>query len=182
MWLCGYAGRSGQPSRAHLFHSRQQKFKDELLQSYCKGRENCLWVTVHGIGSSVSLQQNHFFCDLCTWSHCPHTRLYILKTRNQKSQKKNCCSWHDSIPYQKLEEHEKMLLEHPSYCMIGIDFVCLDIILDKICEQSKYFFSVMIWIFMVNVLNSETSCLGLLWILFSAFQHPQRSVHVFNNI
>ena len=41
-----------------------------------------------------------------------------------------------------LEEREKILLEHPSYRMIGIDFVCPDSVLDKICEQSKYFSSV----------------------------------------
>ena len=34
---------------------------------------------------------------------------------------------------------------------------------------------------MVNVLNSETSCLELLWMLFPAFHHLQRSIHVFNN-
>ena len=30
-----------------------------------------------------------------------------------------------------LEERDKILLEHPSYHMIGIDFVCPDIVLDE---------------------------------------------------
>lgn len=115
--LCGCASQSGQPSIAHLFHARQQKFKDELLQSYCKGRENCLQVTLEcGIGSSESLQQNNF---VVTYAHGRSV---------QKSQKQSLA--HDMSPSHvkelktKLsEEHEKMLLEHPSYRMIGIDRV-----------------------------------------------------------
>ena len=34
-----------------------------------------------------------------------------------------------------LEERKMILLKHPSYRMIGMDFVCPDIVLDKICEQ-----------------------------------------------
>ena len=34
---------------------------------------------------------------------------------------------------------------------------------------------------MVNILNSETSSLELLWMLFPALHHLQRSIHVFNN-
>ena len=44
---------------------------------------NCAWDWELSVTSAEPL-----FCDLYTWSHCPHTRLYILKTRNQKSQKK----------------------------------------------------------------------------------------------
>ena len=102
---------------------------------------------MRGIGSSESLQQNDCCCDVCTWSQCPHNRLDILKPTRQKSQKQPVA--HDMTPShvkelktKLLEEREKILLEHPSYRMIGIDFVCPDSVLDKICEQSKYFSSV----------------------------------------
>ena len=101
---------------------------------------------MRGIGSSESLQQN-VCCDVCTWSQCPHTRLDILQPRKQKPQKHSVV--HDMTPFhvkelkaKLVEEHEKILLKHPSYRMIGINFVCPDIVIDKICEQSKYFSSV----------------------------------------
>ena len=141
-----------------------KQFKDQLLQSYCKGREKCLQVTlVCGNGSAESLQHNNVCCDVCMWSQCPHTRLDILQTKKQKPQKQSVA--HDMTPSHvkelktKLsEEREKIFLEHPSYRMIGIDFVCPDIALDKVCEQSKYFSSIID----EYVLNSETSCLVLL--------------------
>ena len=99
-----------------------------------------------GIGSSESLQQNNVCCDVCTWSQCPHTRLDILQPRKQKPQKHSVV--HDMTPFhvkelkaKLVEEHEKILLEHPSYRMIGINFVCPDIVIDlsiniKICTES----------------------------------------------
>ena len=69
----------------------------------------------------------------------------LQPTRKQKPPKHSIV--HDMTPShvkelktKLVEEREKILLEHPSSRMIGIDFVCPDIVIDKICEQIKIFF------------------------------------------
>ena len=70
---------------------------------------------MRGNGSSESLQHN-FWCDVCTWSQCPHTRLDILQPRKQTKNILLFMTW--LHPMSKswtklLEERAKILLEHP---------------------------------------------------------------------
>ena len=103
-------------------------------------------ILVHGIGSSESLQQSEACCDVCI-SQCPYVRLDILKAPKQKRKRKYevhdvAPSHIDELKSRLVQERENILLEHPNYRMIGVDFVCPDAIISEVCKQSKYISSV----------------------------------------
>ena len=86
--LCGRAGRSGCPSRTHLFFSTRQKFKDSHLEKYCMDSENCRRIVVlQGLGCSEQVPKGASCCDGCRVD-VPYHRLDILKPASVNKRKR----------------------------------------------------------------------------------------------
>ena len=148
MQLCGRAGRSGRPSRAHLFYMPKQKFKHHLLQQYCTEQENCRCLALlRGIGSSEELCQNEMCFDVCV-PVVPYPNLDILKPGKTQRHKRRTVVHEigevisERLKTRLLEEREKIMDENPSYRMVGHNFVCPDAVIAELCKQAKYITSV----------------------------------------
>ena len=139
--LCGRAGRSGLSAQAHMFYSRQQKFKDPKLQQYCFGNENCRRITLlRSVGSLEDVSGSDACCDVCTPS-VPCVVLDLLVT--QKRKRRHLVRRVGKVTTEQLRlrlvaEREKLMSEHPGYRMIGADFVCSDAAIGELCQQAKY--------------------------------------------
>ena len=130
MQLCGRAGRSGRPSRAHLFYMPEQK--------YCTERENCRRLALlRGIGSSEELCRNEICCDVCV-PVVPYPNLEPGKT-----QRRQRCTMvrkigeviSERLKTRLLEERERIMDENPSYRMVSHNFVCPDAVIAELCKQ-----------------------------------------------
>ena len=106
---------------------------------------------LRALGSMEQLPFSNVCCDVCSSDNIPvrldfeghlisveppvrkKPRRAIRKVdeNNQKRLKENLKA-----------EREAYMLEHPSFQMLGLNFVCADSAIDKICENSKFINSV----------------------------------------
>ena len=150
--MCGRAGRNGCESRAHLIYSsKQKKFDDEKLCSYCVSIENCLRIHIlHAICEHVDSHSKSVpastCCLVCSGGDVPAERLNILKVGKAKPVKRKrpsirnvSASMKDKIKEAlRKERSEYMMKNCPHIPMIGIhQGVCSDEIIDDICSKAQ---------------------------------------------
>ena len=88
--LCGRAGRSGFPARAHLFFT-QKKISDCVLEQFCdlQNTENCLrGILLKGLESSCILRENAACCSVCCGGTEPYPKLNLVKQGRRCYQRK----------------------------------------------------------------------------------------------
>ena len=148
MQLCGRAGRSGRPARAHLFYMPKQKFKQQMLQQYCTEQENCRRLALlRGIGSSEELCRNAMCCDVCV-SVVPYSHLDILIPGKVQRRKRRTVvreigkDLSERLKARLQEERERIMDENPSFQMVGSNFICPDAAISELCTQAKHITSV----------------------------------------
>ena len=150
--LCGRAGRGGGASRAHIFYNPEKKKVDKEVKDFCAGKENCRRdVMLRAIGSKViSDRELNSCCDVC--SEVPSNVSFELLggSVSQKRKRRVAVRVVDEdleaeLRARLLKEREQYLELHPSYKMIGADFVCpLDVIND-LCSRARFIDCVYSW-------------------------------------
>ena len=117
MQLCGRAGRSGRPSRAHLFYMPKQKFEHHLLQQYCTEQENCHRLAL--LRGIEELCQNEICCDVRV-PVVPYPNLDILKPGKTQRRKRRTVVRKigevisERLKTRLLKERETIMDENPS--------------------------------------------------------------------
>ena len=141
--LFGRAGRDGRAVHGHLFFNNTslKKFcEDSALKTFCESKENCRRAQLlSSVGNTDSVRTaGGTCCDVCNSSQLPCERLNILKPIPLKRRKRQC-DLYDITEDLKREikeclrdERRKVIQENPSYNMLGPDFVCPDIVIDKL--------------------------------------------------
>ena len=126
-----------------IFVGNTDKISDSALQKYCTDKENCLRSNlIVSIGGSVQ-KTSRLCCSICNVS-CSLPRLDILLHRPVSRKKRR-------VPVRKIdqslllelksrleEERNKYVVEHPCMAIFGLQFICSDNVIDKICSDAKY--------------------------------------------
>ena len=146
--MFGRAGRTGCPSRGHLFYSDRnlKKIEDTTLSQFISSAENCRRQTlISGMGGSGCVRPSERCCDVCTpQAITANDRLNILEIgkamRRRKRVRVSVVSEDltKALKEQLLAERAKYLEENPCYLSVGASFVCPDVTVDELCSQAEY--------------------------------------------
>lgn len=145
--LCGRSGRGGHPARAHLLYSPKAVIKDPVLQLYCRGSECRRSVLLRGLGSSEESRVDPQKCCYVCHSSCLYPRVNFPKpVRSTRKRHINVreisADLRDELHSRLVKERNAIVDEHPSFPMIGSNFLCPDSVLDELCARASYVSSV----------------------------------------
>jgi superfamily II DNA helicase RecQ len=136
--LFGRAGRAGMPSLAHLFYSPKKLYykemKDFIRSGICRRK-----VLIGSIGGAVETTQSGC-CDTCS-VHPNSSRLNIFSVsieRRRRHRRVVRSVDQDDLEKKLVTAREEFLKGHPSFRMIGVEFICPPIHHQKICRSKVY--------------------------------------------
>lgn len=131
------------PSLGHLFYSTKKVCDDGDMVQFLKGGECRRKILIESIGGVVE-RSTTACCNICS-VHPLSSRLDIIHRRagtNKRTRKRAVRSIEQEELKKKLElAREDFLDKHPSFRIVGIDFVCTNLAIEKLCEEAKYLHS-----------------------------------------
>ena len=121
-----------------------EKIRDAALKSFCADQENCLRSSmITAIGDSAP--NNPLCCIACNpTAFSDEGRLDILKLGKVVRKKRRVAVRKVGKPELsliklKLEmERSKFLSEHPTLGILGLQIVCPDAVINRICDSAKF--------------------------------------------
>lgn len=144
--LCGRAERGGMASRAHVFFSLNQPKRDAKIEEYCTSKENCRrQMMLRALSARETHPESLPCCDCCNPSKCPQQlhfepEIAISSRRKRRTAvklvDKEC---KHALKDALLKGVEAFMEEHPSFKMFGRSFVCPECIINKICDEARFF-------------------------------------------
>lgn len=125
------------PSRAHLFYSTK-KVLDKELESFVTNtcRRQSLLQSVGGLAD----RSDHEYgcCDVCG-AGTVSTRLNILINKvNKRKAKRVRRAVSPNLEAKLITAREQVLEEHPSFRMVGVNFLCPDASIKKLCKEAEF--------------------------------------------
>ena len=148
--MCGRAGRGSSASRAHLFFSSRRKKISPVVKEYCASKENCRRLfMLKALGSTEQVSSDHPCCDVCSRDSIPD-RLHFeafptdapVRKRTRRAIRKVDKDLEEKLRENLKAARQAYIQEHPSFQMLGPNFVCADSAIDKICQNAKFISSV----------------------------------------
>ena len=135
-------------SRGHLFHTVITKpEEDQGLANFITNSENCRRLSLlQGLGDSSTTDASNRFecCDCCcpsALSSSAYCRLNILKqgVASRVKRRRAARSVDKDLLKDKLvTARNSFLQQQDDFCAVGIQFICSDSVIDKLCEQAKF--------------------------------------------
>ena len=126
------------PSRGHLFYSARVTFSSEM-EVFVKGQSCRRQSLLASIGGVVDgLDDRVGCCDVCS-PQPASSRLNILDSIAPKRKKRRVKRAVDVNLEKKLKDiRGSVFKEHPEYRMLGIEFLCPNSTIKKVCEEAEY--------------------------------------------
>ena len=134
-----------------MYSTKQKKFKDENLRSYCQSNENCLRrPLLQSVGDHSGRVSATTCCSVCSGGEIPYKHLDILAIGKSKPSKRKGPKIREIDDCMKStirsalikEQSDFMLSECPEMGILGPESVCSDAIIDDICNNSRSIASV----------------------------------------
>ena len=144
--MCGRAGRDGSTYRAHIFFSQRKKL-GLVMKDFCEDTENCRRKKMLSfIGSTEALsRERSTCCDVCNPLEAssfvmvvtePHAT--IRKPRRQRVRRvasdSQLCQLRNSLEGFR----QSYLASHPSFLMLGADFVLPSAVISAIIQDIDF--------------------------------------------
>ena len=128
------------PSRGHLFYSSKKVYSCPEMESFIKER-NCKRITLLTSIGGVVEETNRGIdcCDVCGGDPVS-SRLKILSRSVVSRRKKRSRRLIDKkyLEGRLKEIRETVLSEHPAFRMLGVNFLCPDSTIMKVCEEATF--------------------------------------------
>lgn len=136
-------------SRAHVFFSSRQQKCDDQVKEFCTSKENCRrTMMLQALGVTETHPVTLPCCDVCDNRACPQYLNFTDTTlTNARRKRRTAVKVIDDtckleLKAALLREVDMYIEEHPSYRMLGRDFVCPSCVIEKICSEARFFNSV----------------------------------------
>ena len=131
-------------SRAHLFFSPGQKKCDSTVTEYCVSKENCRrTLMLQALGVSEHHPSSLPCCDACDNTLCPQILNFVTTTSTQHKRRTATKDINDTLRVELkaalMREVDAYITDHPSYRMMGREFVCPECAIDKLCSEARFF-------------------------------------------
>ena len=117
---------------------------DDSIEMFCADLENCRRIKIlRSIGSDEAVLENgQMCCDICNPipdSLSLHPKLLSLTRQKRRyTQRQVDEDLEKAIRQKLLQERDNYIQKHSHYLMIGIDFVCPNIVINDICKNSRF--------------------------------------------
>ena len=127
------------PSRSHLFYNKRT-LKNKDLELFVA--DNCRRRSLlEGIGGQVEDASDHVYgcCDVCSAGRVS-TRLDVVVSRVSRRKERRAVkrTVSSDLEDKLMAIREEVLEDHPSFRMLGINFLCPDSTIKKLCLEAKF--------------------------------------------
>lgn len=136
--LFGRAGRGGMPSIAHLFYSCKKKFDDKQMEIFVRSEGCRRNILINSIGGSLRVTPTEC-CDICS-ARPVSSRLNIFSAVVAKKKRRRAIRTVDEemLEQQLMMTRDDFLKRNSDFQIVGKDFICPDLTVKRICDESKY--------------------------------------------
>ena len=123
----------------------QRRLSESVLQGYCapKNTDNCLRSMLRGLESSIFCESD-VCCSVCSFGKVPYPKLDVLKPRVRKYQKQPIAirelskSLMKQFDIELKREREAVMVEKPCYQVLGVQYICCDVVIEELCSRAHY--------------------------------------------
>ena len=131
-------------SIAHLFYSTKKVFVSAEMEKFCNSTESCRRkLLIESVGGSVQGTTSEFCCNNCS-DYPTSSRLDIfgwLKVKKRKRRRAVRTVKLDLKEKLKLA-HAEFLQQHPPFEIVGLQNICPDSSILKLCEEARFISSI----------------------------------------
>ena len=122
-------------NQGHICFIVQSKRISTLKLKFCNGKEN--HTTTH---------EGRFCCNLCDVPQFSNAKLCFERYAVSDGAKRGRCtavwdlkqSLQDVLKKKLVDARKQYIQQHPSFMMLGENFMCPDSVIDSVCKQSKF--------------------------------------------
>ncbi len=128
------------PARGHLFFSPKKVYSSPEMESFVKDQRNCRRLSlVASVGGVAEKNDGIGCCDLCGGDPVSsrlkiHASSVVGKRKARRVRRMVDPNLEDRLK----EIRETVLSEHPAFKMLGVNFLCPDSTIKRVCEEAKY--------------------------------------------
>ena len=134
-------------NQGHIFFIVQSKRISMLkLRNFVMAKKIAFVILLRAIGDYATTHQGRFCCGLCGDPQFSNAKLSFERYAISDGTKRRRCTavWdlkqssQDVLKKKLIDARKRYIQEHPSFMMLGENFVCPDSVIESICKQSKF--------------------------------------------